>query len=189
MPETPSVDDYLKVWFTYLRAFQKCCSYFNTSTPTNLAAFATQSPATLVPGAWHGQLSSCVYKNTGLYVPDASLSAASMQALLETVYRPLSEFVVYVFQRVAGPDYTHMSPTDFDDLLVTSVFPDSGTQQALVKAMADDVDQDWFPPSQVVPLLKLLSDRKKKVNDAVGFIAKPPASTAGGKSGGNGGEQ
>lgn len=184
MPDTSSVDDYLKMWFTYLRSFQKCCSYFNTSTPSDLGEFGGASPAKLVPDAWHGQLASCVFKNTGLYMPDSSFSSASMQVLLETVYRPLSEFIVYVLQRVAGPDYAKLSPTDFDDLLASKVFPDSGSQQAAVKALSDDADPDWFPPAQVVPLLKLFSDPKKRIVDVVNFLAKPASKKADGADGG-----
>jgi hypothetical protein len=179
MANTP--DEYLQLWFKYLKQLQFCTQQISTDTPDDIVDFANAKHAKIFQGSapHQEQFKSCVFAHTHLYIPDSTFTKTdTFLAFLEYIYLPLHGSVLGVFQDVANGAYADLLPPDFDLKPAKQVFPTSGIQQLLIKALTGDMPESWIPMKKIAPLLDLLAADDKKIKDAVDFVAKPGVADA-----------
>jgi hypothetical protein len=170
--------DELQLWFQYLQDLQVACEQVDTDVSyEDLLTFANDKISTdLSTTDEQDQFIVGAQNSTGLTITTSDLtSSSSFEALLETVWNPLSMFVAS-FVRYCAPDpYASMSFTDFVQQNITTVFgggsPAPNWKQ-LQNGLTSSIPAACYSSSHQQAANGLLSAPNKTIQDLVNLISK-----------------
>lgn len=176
MATTPKAQ--LQQWFQYLQSFQVACEQVDTDVYyETLLIFANDKiTADLSTTNEQNEFILAAQKSTGLTITSADLAAsATFEALLETVWNPLSMFVASFVRSCAPAPYGSMSFTDFLQQTLPAVFPggksDANWQQ-VQNGFVSSIPSACFSAKQQANLTALLTAPKKTIQDVVNLVSK-----------------
>jgi hypothetical protein len=175
---TPTPKAQLQQWFQFLQGFQTACEQVDTDVSyETLLVFANDKIiADLSTTNEQNEFIVAAQKSTGLTITSSDLAAsATFEALLETVWNPLSMFVTSFVRSCAPAPFGSMSFTDFLEQPLAAVFPgakgDANWQQ-VQNGFVSSIPSACYSPKQQASVNALLTTAKKTIQDVVNLVSK-----------------
>jgi hypothetical protein len=174
----PTPKDQLQQWFQYLQAFQTACEQESSvASNEDLLTFANDTiTADLPTPGEQANFLILAQDKTSLTITSSDIAASStFESLLETVWNPLSMFVLGFVKSCAPPPYSAMGFTDFAQQLLSVVYPaDKGDPSwiALQNGLTSSIPSSCFSAKQQTATNNLLASPKSTVQTLVDLISK-----------------
>jgi hypothetical protein len=175
MTTTPKAQ--LQQWFQYLQNFQVACEQVDTDVYyETLLVFANDKiTGVLSTTNEQNEFILAAQKSTGLTITSSDLAAsATFEALLETVWNPLSMFVASFVRSCAPAPYGSMSFTDFLQQSLAAVFPggeNNNNWQQVQNGFVSSIPSACYSAKQQADVNALLATNKT-IQDVVNLVSK-----------------
>jgi hypothetical protein len=173
---TPKVQ--LQQWFQYLQAFQIACEEaYAGAYSENLFTFANDMVATDLPTVDEQEtfINGAQAKTSFTVTTSDIASSSTFESLLETVWNPLSLFVLGYIKSCAPPPYVAMGYTDFAQQPLASIFPlgiADPNWANLQNGLTSSIPSACYSNAQQIATQKLVAAAKSTVQNLVDLISK-----------------